>query len=238
MAPSRNLSTGSRHSARDRKQHRHDRRNRIRASPLILLQGTLVAQHTSTHSDASHSQTERDTMPPIHGVPLCNPTPTPGQSCTKRRPGFSFRSPHGLWNRDDGGCRIMIFAMTKEDIYRELARQVLTPASETEDVLLLMLIFCRYHILFEPSVSLSDVSPQFRPVQLAPQTHWGAANAVAAVWPPNVQRGRDDFWYSAFQEQMPYQDISEVPEPLQRRLTELLSRLQKLPLVNSLIEDL
>lgn len=103
--------------------------------------------------------------------------------------------------------------MSKYDIHSSIMRALVNGDEDDLTVLLWMVILHVHDLLLHASVQLEDVVSEdaTKPICLPAITRRHAANVMASLWPSNSQRGKEDYWYSLFLKETPFEVISDVP---------------------------
>ena len=127
--------------------------------------------------------------------------------------------------------------MKKLDVYSRILKDTVIAEMEMVDVLLRGVVLHTHSISLKPDVLLDDYRGKNDRVILAPLTRHHVASMLAGLWPPDSQRGKEEYWFASYLADTPYELFEDIPEELHDRAVAARTAIEAHPLVDGLIPE-
>ncbi len=127
--------------------------------------------------------------------------------------------------------------MTRNEVYVNIARNVLThlPPAE-ESVLACMITLHTHDIILADSCNPTDMTSVGERRKLSAVTRRHAAEIVAAATGNATDQPTIDYWYARYSSRTPYEVVEDLPQALMSQVLGTVTAMKTSPLVQDIIE--
>ncbi|MEZ4301773.1 MAG: hypothetical protein R3B70_42960 [Polyangiaceae bacterium] len=129
--------------------------------------------------------------------------------------------------------------MTKVEVFEQILRGSIRDGMQLEDILLRALVLHTHAVALHEDISLDDAQVERceRRLVLAPLTRSHVVELLSSLWPEDEERGRQDFWFTAYSHFAPYEVFEDVPGALRDKAIAARESIAGHPLVQQLLEE-